>query len=217
MLLPPRIFELSRCATEDISRRQIACVRLERNDSGPKAIATTGKVLAIVKWDEPDWREYPDIGTSPAPTEGFAANVPLRQAKELARTKLRSYSKPILEYLALEEKSAHFSVSSTDLDSVSTVQVREEMAGYPEYSSVLPDKGDETASVLVNVGALKTLCETTIKVKGLTKKDLEGKGEEPIVRLVIHGENQPIALESRKKPQEDTEITTYIMPYITNK
>jgi len=217
MLIPPKVFEISRCASVDVARAQLCCVRLERRHGHVEACATTGKVLAVGRWKEPDWEEYPSNGQSIQPTDGlYSFSVPIQEAKKLAKRKLKS-NKPILNYLAMSEDTAITTISSTDLDTTQKTELREEYPDYPDYRGILPDSADEQASVLVNVGCLKTLCETIIKMRGLSPRQMENGDKSALIRLVFNGPEKPIALETQSTAEDDVDVTAYTMPFVANK
>ena len=76
MLLPKRILDGTvKAAATDDTRWQLCGIHLTRhgNNGMPgraRAQATDGKVLIRTDWDEPDWQEYPSMGTCPQPEAG---------------------------------------------------------------------------------------------------------------------------------------------------
>ena len=141
MLIPKSVFSTVQAASKDPSRYQLCGVYLERvADRKCRAVATDGKQLTEVTWNEEDDPEDHPHGT--VPVEGFSAIVPSTDMKSLERMAPKS-PRPILENVALDEHPSmngqpfHLPFVSTDLDATQKRDVRAVEGTYPDYKSVI--------------------------------------------------------------------------------
>lgn len=210
MLLPPKVLNVVKAASDDAIQYQLTSVYIERKKDAerPSVTATDGKVLAQVTWQEENWKEFPDVGMRVDPKPGFSAIVPSKTALELSRTKEASKSKPILNQLALDEHEANGTVTfaTTDLDTTRKLEPRTIDGAYPNYSSAMPDVSMGHAhEMLFNPRQMIRACEIILKSAAMDKVDY--------CSMRLYGKDRPILLE---KNNVELGITAkaYVMPMV---
>ena len=60
MLLPKQLIALGKIVARD-GRAAFSCIRVERHNDRPRAMATDGRRAVMFAWDEPDASEFPPI------------------------------------------------------------------------------------------------------------------------------------------------------------
>ncbi len=185
MLIPKEVLNVLGAASKDPNRFQLCGIHLKRlTHDRCSAVATDGKQLTVVTWDEDDWKEYPD---GPEPVDGFDTIVPDHDVKSLRAMIPSCTPRPILDNLVLDEGphsngNPHLlPFSSTDLDSKQNRECRAIEGTYPDYSSVIHSGGG--VRVMFNPYILANQLLTVAKCAGLDKKEarvtLEFKTRKP--------------------------------------
>jgi hypothetical protein len=140
VFLPKQILALKRIVAKAVGRYAYSNVRIERTDSGPRAMATDGRRAVVFNWDEPKPDQFPEVeGMSRAPAKRFAANVPPKALVEAGRGVARRTVNPALAHLLLDESdTAMVRVAASNNGSVTRSQAKAEDGTFPDCVSALP-------------------------------------------------------------------------------
>lgn len=138
MLIPERVFPIAACCAKENPRYALEAVRLERDEHGsPLAVATDGRQLLVVSWDEPSGDDYPDIGNA-GQVDGFSALIPVATWKEAGKALPKRPAKPILSYVLVDESEANpLSLATTDLQNVRHFAPPAVEGRYPRWQEVI--------------------------------------------------------------------------------
>ncbi len=225
MLIPKPVFSTVLAASKDPSRYQLCGVYLERvADRKCKAVATDGKQLTEVTWNEEDDPEDHPHGT--VPVEGFSAIVPSGDMKALEKMVPRS-DKAVLESVALDENPSmngqpyHLPFVATDLDSTQKRDVRAIEATYPDYKWIV-DRAPYRSGFQIrfNPYILANQLLTVAKCAGMKKN---GNG------TVVLAFREPIPGDKHSQPEKhpvqiwaqseggQIEVTGVAMPLVAQK
>jgi DNA polymerase-3 subunit beta len=165
MLLPRNLSVIESHADADSSRYALGGIRLERDAQGkPHAIATDGRRLIHVTWDEtPD--ELVAIGDL-RHVPGFETILPLgaiSAADKAAKLKAAVSSRfPVLNQVLLEEPSANGTVriASTNMESTSTAELASVEGRFPKWRDVFPmAKTCEQMTISLDPRYLAEMCK----------------------------------------------------------
>lgn len=138
MLIPERVFPIVACAGES-TRYALGAVHLERDAQGsPVAVATDGRRLLVVSWQEPSGEDYPDAVGNVAQVDGFSALVPADAWKEAGKALPKKTYRPILSYVLLDESQVNpLLLGTTDLHSVRRFSPPAVEGRFPKWQEVI--------------------------------------------------------------------------------
>ncbi|HUS92412.1 MAG TPA: class I SAM-dependent methyltransferase [Phycisphaerae bacterium] len=176
MLVPRQVFNLHKVCDTDSSRYALGGVRFSRTkDGAPTAVATDGRRLVAVTWEEDSAAEYPQIpGCDPSPNGGdFAAIVPkavCQKAPKLAPV-TRICPKPILQNVVLDEHATKpLRIAATNLEETEQLQPTGVEGRFPRWTDVFDFHrtaiGHEVATVKLDAEILATAVQTLAAVLG---------------------------------------------------
>ncbi len=210
MLIPKRVFKVSKLASRDATRYAINGVLVRRTENGRCAAVTTdGRRLIKATWGDACLRaEFPSVGLgSVEPVEDFEAIVSTKQWDEAEKTIPRNGNKPILFHCLLDETTANgkIQMGTTDLDTRRRLGGDSIEGTFPKYEDVIPKYtvGDDAVEIGVNPSFMAEIC----KVVEAVATDVESKG----VRLVVPTDpGKPIVVDGRTV--EGVEATAVLMP-----
>jgi hypothetical protein len=206
MLLPKQILAMKKIVSK-VKGLALSTVRIERNERGPRALATDGRRAVIFQWDEPEPDKYPPVeGLNPRRVRQFAANVPPNALADAARGIPSRTSNPILRHLLLDESDASMvRVAATANESVTRGQATAVEGQYPDCDSALPAPAREGnlydparhgavmfTHTRIGVNA-KQFAETMRVVSDLATDDLHNT----VVMTVPVDPRRPIRLDAR--------------------
>jgi hypothetical protein len=207
MFLPKQIIALKRIVAKATGRYAYSSVRLERDERGPRAMATDGRRAVVFNWDEPKADKFPPIeGLSSAPAPRFAANVPPKALAEAGRGLARRTSNSVLGHLLLDESNASLvRVAATNGGNVTRAQAQADDGSFPDCVSILPaparegtlyDPGRHGAAAFthtrIGVNA-KQFAQTLKVVSDLAAEDANNT----VVMTVPIDPHRPIRLDAR--------------------
>lgn len=141
MLIPRNVLKAAVAHTDrENSRYALGAVLVERDESGkPIVVATDGRKLFSVTWDEDAAGDYPPVGDQ-THVAGFSALIPVDAIKKIigmakVPTRMES-SKPILRNVLLEEKTASASMvrfAATNIDTTERQEVKQADGRFPKW------------------------------------------------------------------------------------
>jgi hypothetical protein len=218
MLLPKQVIALGKIVARD-ARLAYSCIRVERHNGRPRAMATDGRRAVMFAWDEPDASEFPPIeGLSCKPVRGFAANVPARILADAVRGMASRICKPVLNYLLLDESDTSLvRVAAATLDNVTRAQAKANEDAFPPIEDVMPtpardgtlydpSRHGNCGFSHVRIGVNARQLADTLQVVA----DLAGDDENHVVVLTVPvAGNRPIRLDARCP---DRRATAVVMP-----
>lgn len=145
MLLPKQIIALKKIVSRITSRFALPAVRIERNEHGPRAIATDGRRAVIFQWDEPEADQFPPVeGMSNARVRQFAANVPAQAFADAGRGISRRTTNPALGHLLLDESDAsNVRLAAKGNETITRAQAKAVEGQFPDCDAVLPTPARE--------------------------------------------------------------------------
>ncbi len=140
MLIPKRVFEVSKIAARESTRYAINGVLVERDDEKLSAVCTNGRTLLKVDWsDEHSRTEYPGKNKELNPQNGFKAVINAEDWTEAAKLAPKRSIKPILENVVLNESGkGSITLSATDLQRRRSIEVTPSEGHFPKYLDVIP-------------------------------------------------------------------------------
>jgi len=176
MLIPNSIFQIARVASTDATREALTKVRLYRGGDGkPQAVATNGKSLVHVVWEEPDLSQVADFKVDVKPQPGFEVLVEAEDCGRVTKMlpKARKDSPVEFRTVALDEpeavKNGIVPFASVDFSGASRIELKKAGDGvrYPDTTQLL--KGyqyaeDESVRVHLSAMRLIELLATLIKI-----------------------------------------------------
>jgi hypothetical protein len=207
MLLPKQIIALKKIVAKTAGRFGLTTVRIERQERGPRAIATDGRRAVMFSWDEPEAGQFPPVeGLSPKPVQKFAANVPPNVLADAGRGVAKRLPNPVLGHLLLDESDTSMvKVAATASDNVTRAQAKADYAPFPDCDDVIPapnrngnvyDPARHGAAAFthtrIGVNA-KQFAETIRVVSDLAADDANNT----VVMTVPVEPNRPIRLDAR--------------------
>lgn len=172
MLVPKSVFSLSGCTDPSASRYALGAVQFSRNDEGqPRAVATDGRKLVVLGWQEPMPSDYPALPGVDAKARLAGHDAYLIQGKdckEAGRCKLGLRSpKPILAYTVIDESATAgqlVTIAATDLSQQAVSHVPQIEGRFPHWEDCCPPHtGKSTHSVTVNADHLIAVLQTIAK------------------------------------------------------
>ena len=196
MLVPKRIFAISKAAAREQGRYAINGVALQRTPDGrPLALATDGRRLLVATWREEKAADLPegvmqgqDIQHTPdAEAHGLTQGVivPLTAWAEAERSIPRKAPRPILKHAAFGVEGRMVKIGASDLEIAKRNDALAVAGIFPKWRSVLPRYDeDETVCVSVNPKYLAELAQTVA--------DIAGDQDDGSVTLVIKDGKRPL-------------------------
>lgn len=165
MLIPPRVFNIARVASKDLTRPSLNGLHVARQEEKPCAEATNGRLLIRSEWKEDPAEEYPIATVDPKPQAGFQVIIPTGAALQAAAWKYKG-PKAILENVAVGEQGDGELVpmSFTDLDTTGTVSPARIRETFPDTARVFGKEKDRKATVRVDLVLLRDLIDALLKV-----------------------------------------------------
>lgn len=205
MIVPTKILKnIVKAAAGESTRYAINGVLLERDETGPVAVATDGRWMLIARWIEQSWKDHP-LGT--APVDGFNVIVPTSNLIEAAKLPPKREHKEILKDVVIDEyepgdnmTTVIFRASNSNGDkSIHEATILE--GKFPKWRDVIPDKNDTVVRIAVNpkflADALKAVADMGC-----------GSGYSTVV-LEFRDSNRPLVVRAHA---DDVEVTAVIMP-----
>lgn len=198
MLVPRSIHALSVATDADSGRYALGGILLERDADGkPHAVASDGRQLVAVSWDEPadgfpnETAHQPGFQTILSPESIKAAANAVK-----VRPSLLS-SKPFLNYLMLDEQSANGTVSLTamNFENTATQVVRSIEGRFPRWRDCFPRR-EGCTTIRLDPKLLASICEVYCKLARTDDNvgvDLEFKDSESCV--VFKAKNKDTGLD----------------------
>ena len=156
MLIPPSILSLHTCGDTEVSRYALGGIKIERvgDSTRPLAIATDGRKMVCVEWQEDDPAEFPIFkGNDWSRVNDYEVILSNRACKEAAKLSPKKSPKPILLNVAIDEKNTNGSVpmGGTDLEQWSVINPLGVEGRFPKWRDVIPKyKPEETQSILID-------------------------------------------------------------------
>lgn len=151
MLIPRSVLSaFPSCTDTGSSRYALGGVFLERREGTACAVATDGRRLIAAEWqDDSTAADFPPVGLDVAPAPGSEFDqdgkvIPAADCVKLARTakpKGKAASKkPVLQFVALEERTANGKAkfAATDGETTATAEVATIEGRFPKWRDVLP-------------------------------------------------------------------------------
>lgn len=183
MLIPQSVFNVARVAEKAGGNRfATQCVQIERDKETqqPIAVATDGKRLLVVRWDEADAKDFPEVGVGNADhVKDFEKLIPAASMLEAQGMLARQNPnvQPVLRNVLLDEPNANGTVSlgCTDVTSVRKIEVRvEDGLKFPNWRLVMPihklvcygAKENRAVSVAIDGKMLKEMIDAVQKATG---------------------------------------------------
>lgn len=195
MLVPPEAFKVSKaCDTEKESTRYaLGAVKLERKDGRGRAVATNGRMLAMVEWSEPDTSEYPH----PAAREDCDRLIARAQWDELAKVhakNARKQFKEILRHAVIGNHENPNLVTTVTIDTDLNQSVKDcrVMEGrFPKYEDCIPKYGpSDCVEVRMDADMLVELLE-------MANKDDDGNRHVNIMVPLSNADTKPVLIRQR--------------------
>lgn len=170
MLIPASVFEVVACCDDASVRYALNCVHIERDeDDKPIAVATDGRQLIKVTWDDADRDKYPNTDSNAAKlVRGFAANVPddlWNEAKGLlTKSRMAVRNNPILNHVAVDEELPNNKVNLTVTGLTTSRLLQSDIYDglFPKWRDVLKSMSEMT-SIRVDANKLAKLLVTVLK------------------------------------------------------
>jgi len=182
-------------------------VRVERDETGPVAVATDGRRLLAVRWQDNDRAEYPLGLGDYSPVTGFATMIPRQDWESLGKLPPKKTPKPILAHAVLCETGANgtLSAGATDLETVRSLSIRVPDGLYPRWRDFIADRRPhEWASIRVDAALLGS---SLTAMAALTN----AAGNHPVTVRVPLDPSLPIQIESDNADERLT-AAAVIMP-----
>ncbi len=174
MLIPRQALSTVLFAAKDATRHAINGVWIERDADGvPRCVATDGRRLAVVTWTEPDPADYPPIkGVDPTTRnpDGFSTLLPTADVRTILKAIPKSRTKPILEYVALDEAASskngiHLGV--TDIESSQVWDILPLEGSFPRWQSAIDAPTSSDVTIRINARLLEDACKLARKFPNL--------------------------------------------------
>ena len=189
MLLPRTVLSLAAVADSSSSRFALGSIALERDAAGnPLAIATDGRKLLVLGWNEADTENYPvldGIDRDARLAEGDTLLLPAAACKEANKVKLSKTvlkSKPILSNVLVDEtmtEGQDIKIGQTDMSGGSVQSVRRVDGRFPHWRNCMPAVTPKSSvSVTLDARHLATLLDTI-------SRHVNSDSSTPIVVLTI--------------------------------
>lgn len=174
MLIPKCIFPVVKFSAKEKTRYALNSVLLDRkgNDGGPRAIATDGRRLIIVEWNEPEPDKYPTLEglphEKPDKPNVEGTMVPVSAWEKACKAIPKMKFRPVLEHAIFDETDSEtVRMGATDLETVEKFESRKLEGHYPEFDTIVPT--DLTDYVTLGVSPA-LLCETVKVVETIVGK-----------------------------------------------
>ena len=187
-LLPKGILALRNVASQEPTRYAMHGVRFKRLEDGKlQAVATDGKRLALVVFDDENREQFPETGIKHATSvPGFTTILPNDALKNAERSMPKGKANARLMGLALDETTANGTVELATIHapgSVTRTTVPSVEGQFPPVEDVIPgaDKPYGTVRIGVNVGLLH---ELVVALRAAT-----GANGDPVAVLEINDAN----------------------------
>jgi DNA polymerase III sliding clamp (beta) subunit (PCNA family) len=178
MLVPSQIFPISKICDVESTRYALNSVQLERDAQGPVAIATDGRRLIAVRWNEASPDEFPkSIGNPAKPdewvaigdashVENFQVLITAKSWNEAAKLPPKKSAKAILSNVLVEEPSANGTVrmAATDLETIKQITPRSAEGRFPRWRDVMPKEQSGSITVSLDAAKLAEVCAVLAKM-----------------------------------------------------
>jgi len=191
MLVPNRAFSIVKHSAAESSRYALGGIRFERDkDGSPYAIATDGRRLVAVNWQEPPVSLFPPVaGVSLEPVDDFSTVVPVVACKDAPKLVKhpRNNPKPILEHVAIDEHGTNgrVPIHATNLEKEVTLKPDSVEGKFPAWRDVFPRYNHANShSVRVDPACLAEILQTVREIA--TTRDCRG------VTLTIRDAESPV-------------------------
>lgn len=153
MLVPTKVLKnIVKAAARDSTRYAINGVLIERDDTGPVAVALDGRWMLVARWTEQPWEDHP-LGTKPV--DGFSVIVPPADLIEASKLPPKREHREILKEVVIDEHDPKANVTTVEFRAHNgdgacsrTVPIIE--GNFPKWRDVIPDKNGAVIRITVN-------------------------------------------------------------------
>lgn len=167
-------------------------VKFEETKTGLKAIATDGRVLAIVEsTDDPKCSEYPTIqGIEAAKNTADSALVPTQAIRNVLKSWPKtSRTLPILDNAIVKFTDKVSTFATTDLESPNIVEAKNIEGQFPNYEQIIPRKGSATFQIVVDPVKLANTLMMAAKITTSDSASVLLSFQGSLNPFVVTGEN----------------------------
>jgi hypothetical protein len=173
MLTPRTVFDIHKITDAESSRYSLGGVRFERDEAGrPLAVATDGRRLMVLGWQEPDAANYPltAADSSARLPAGSGLLIPANDCREAAKFKVGAgllKSKPFLGCSVIDESAADgqpVKIAASNLEKSVCDVVKQIEGRYPKWRDIVtPAVGEAVHSITVSADMLIEILEVAGK------------------------------------------------------
>lgn len=176
-----------KAASTDPSRYVINGVLLEETEKGLKAIATDGRLLAIVESEsEHTEKDFPVIDAlKNAQNTSTKAIVNVKALKQAAKGTAKRSTLPILREIAIKMSEKETVLASTDLETNTILTPKNIEGQYVNYEQVIPQDSAATFKIAFNPLMLSRALEIANQV--MDKHSVELQFSTPLSPVKIVG------------------------------
>ena len=210
MIIPKKILEIRKVASDDPTRGAIHAVKLDQHDKQTHAIATDGKILIKASWENIDESDYPVVpGAHEIPNPLPAGLLPLQVAAAIQKSiKAKKSYLPILNtakitFSVSAEGTLNGRAITTDLETPVVMPFICDIGQFPNYEQVMGAEKSIIREIIFSVETLKKLVSALegMDIPGFTLGITANEGGP--MRITASGEGLEIvgALMPGKKPK----------------
>lgn len=198
MFIRPTALELHTLVSDEVGRfPAMAGVRVERDQDGTaRAIATNGRQITIVEWEEPIER---DDQTSP----GFAASVPVSHAKQMIKHRPRT-GKPKLDCIEIDENTkdnTKLIAKLRDLESSTEKTIPCIEGPFPNWQNLVKSQAEPSMVVDIDFDTLSSILAVVKK---------HTTDSERTMTIGIAGYDKPVSIFA--KDDQGNRVASYVAP-----
>ena len=199
MLIPRKLSKVGTHCDSESSRYALGGILLERDDDGVNAVASDGRRLIHLQWNDSELDvDNSKIGESVnlETEDNFQTIVLASDLESAAKANKPKVSqvkiKPILDYVGLDEKSSNgkLRIVSTDGVGVSTKDCKAIEGRFPAWRKIVPDVSDHIC-ITLNWEYLRDACIALGTICG----DVENQG----LDIYVKDSESAIVIRSNQK------------------
>lgn len=215
MLIPRNLLPVSAaCDTENNSRYDLAAVQLEREPSGPVAVAMDGRVMLIARWTEDAAETWPAAAGDASPKDGFTALVPRKDWDGLGKLPPKRCPKATLLNAAIleHESNGRIPAVGTDLDTTRRVDILPLEGRFPRWRDIesqYSERQPEAVTIAVDARLLAKAATALAKM-------IPSQGHSRVTMSVPVDGESAIVLRAESETDHDVKVVAVVMPLAKN-